>query len=164
LRQEEKRDDLKDQRMIKSAVGQHESHDHKGEPKTKLKLRRGGKVEGDKPQARADRPGRYAAGGATMPERSKGRGAPKGHKPAVSVNIISPAAAEGEKRQAAQAGMQAGAKLGAAAAMRAPHPAAPPPSAGGPPGAGGPPMAPPGAEGGMPPGQPPMRRGGGIRP
>lgn len=127
-------DAAKDKRMISKAVGQHETHDHPGTPKTKLKLRSGGKVSGAKPAGRADK---------------KGRGGGK-----VNINIIEPAAAEGEKKQAAMQGLQAGAKLGAAQAAKAMAPGAggPPP-----PGAGAGPMPPPGA---MPPGQPPMRRGG----
>jgi hypothetical protein len=155
LRQEEKRDDLKDKRTIKKAVRQHESHDHPGKPKTDLKLKRGGVAAGRAPEPRMDR---RARGGA-MTEKQRGHGSPKGGK-GVNVNIISPGAAQDEKKQAAQAGMQAGVRMGAAAASRPkPAMAPPPPGAGGggmPPGGGAPPAAMPPPD----PGQPPMKRGG----
>jgi hypothetical protein len=157
LKQEADRPALRDKRMIKSAVGQHETHDHAGKPKTKLKLKSGGHVMGEKPAHRADK---RARGGA-MPEKEHGHGAPKGRKSAVNVNIISPAASEGEKKQAAAAGLQMGARMGAAAAPP-PRPAGPamappaprPAMAGA--GPGGPPPAPGGATG-------PMKRGGEVR-
>lgn len=197
-------DAAQDSRMIKKAVGQHETHDHPGKPHTQLKLKRGGKVEGAQGEKRMDKRARSlkrADGGPTPPQkdqRQQGNSQPgrnedsqhgpgdqggdpkyarggaakaKGHKPSVTVNIVSPAAAEGEKKQAATAGIQAGMKMGAAQAAR---PMAPPPGAGGPPGAGAgaprPPMPPAGA---MPPrpmgppgaGGPPMgaKRGGRLK-
>jgi hypothetical protein len=159
LRQEEGRPALKDKRMVKKAVRQHETHDHKGEPKTDLKLKSGGDVEGDRAFPRLDQ---RARGGGMMPGASmKGSGPPKkagGHGGAkVNVNIISPGASHAEKQQAAMAGMQMGAKLGAAGGAR-------PPMGGPPPGAGiggapRPPMPPPGP-GGAPMG--PMKRGGAV--
>jgi hypothetical protein len=118
---------------------------------TRMAKRRGGEVGGEQPKGRPDK---------------KSRG-----KAAVNINIVSPEAAQGEKQQAAAAGLQAGAKLGAAKAMQAmgagggKGPPPPPPARGGPPavgGAGGPPMggAPPAA---MSPDEPPMKRGGRAR-
>lgn len=42
-RSEEKKDISKDKKMIKKAVGQHEAKQHKGEPKTEIKLKNGGR-------------------------------------------------------------------------------------------------------------------------
>jgi hypothetical protein len=120
---------------------------------TRMAKRRGGEVGGDQPRGRPDK---------------KSRG-----KAAVNINIVSPEAAQAEKQQAAAAGLQAGAKLGAAKAVQAmgggggKGPPPPPPARGGPMsppgGAGGPPMggAPPGAA--MSTDEPPMRRGGRAR-
>jgi hypothetical protein len=51
-------DEAQDRAMIKKAVREHESHDHPGKPKTKLKLKHGGEVEGHGGKRRLDRPGR----------------------------------------------------------------------------------------------------------
>lgn len=157
-------DTAKDKRMIRKAVGQHEGHDHAGKPRTDLKLKAGGEVAGAKPAARADK---RARGGA-MPESAMGHGPSKAPKPQakgsgkghVTVNIVEPAAAEGEKKQAAMQGLQAGAKLGAAQAARG---MAPPGAGGPPPGAPPPrPMMPPPGAGAPPPGMMPpgQKRGG----
>lgn len=123
----------------KKAIGQHEEHLHKGEPKTKLRLRRGGSVHGVEPKERLDK---RARGGAM-----KGK-----HKPNVAVIIHAGGAGDQEKQQAAQQGLQMGAALGArqAAAQMQPKP----PMGGAP---GMPPQ-------GMPPGgapRPPMMNRGG---
>ena len=150
-------DAMQDKRTIKKAVGQHEDHDHQGKPHTALKLKSGGEVNGEKSAPRMDK--RARGGSMPMPESARGSGPKKapsgGHKGSggVNVNIISPGAADAEKKQAAAAGLQAGAKMGAAAALH---------GAGGPP-SGAAPGSPPGAmpPGGAPPGgQPPMKRGG----
>jgi hypothetical protein len=51
-------DVAEDKKTIAKAIGQHEAHDHKGSKKTKLKLKSGGKVEGQAGKKRLDRPGR----------------------------------------------------------------------------------------------------------
>lgn len=130
-------DEKNDRAMVKKAVAEHEEHDHKGEPRTKLRIKRGGKVDGKMPMQRLDK-------------RARG-----GHvgKPPVNV-IINSGGGEAEKQQAAQAGMQQGVQLGARAAIAKMSGA----------GAGGPPPgAPPGSmppAPGMPPGAPPP--GGGL--
>lgn len=49
---------MKGDAKIKSAVHQHEGHDHPGEKKTPIKLKAGGTAHGHKPKHRADRKGR----------------------------------------------------------------------------------------------------------
>lgn len=44
-REEEKADIAQDKKIVKKAVGQHESKLHKGEPKTELKLKTGGRAK-----------------------------------------------------------------------------------------------------------------------
>jgi hypothetical protein len=177
LKQEEASDEAKDKRMVKKAVHQHEKHDHKGQKPTDLKLKGGGEVKGKMAEKRLDKRARGGALTEPMPEKAHGDGGKKAAgkgKHGPNINIILPQAAEAEKKQAAAAGMQVGAKMGADAARGAGGPpmgAAPPggappaprpmPAPGGapggmPPGAGGPPMRP----NMPPPGQPPMRRGG----
>lgn len=117
--------------LIKEAVDEHDDQLHGGK-KTRLKLKRGGHVEGEEKRHRLDR----AAGGRT---KSKG-----GHK--TIVNVVMP-----QGGHDAAPGGPGG--PGAPSPMMPPHPPmAPPPGAGGPPpgmaGAGGPPP-------GMPP-RPPM--------
>jgi hypothetical protein len=65
-----------EKKMVEAGVHEHESALHKGKPKTKLKLRDGGKAEGGEPKMRADR---LARGG-----RSKH----KGGKSHVTVNVV----------------------------------------------------------------------------
>ena len=114
---------------IRSAIAQHESHDHKGAKKTHLTLHAGGHVEGAKAGKRLDR----ASGGRTN-KSSK-------HAPSVHVNVIS-----------------APSRTPVAPAAMMPPPAMHPPMPGGAPppipGGGMPPGAMPPA-GGMPP-RPPM--------
>ena len=132
------KDKEQDAEMVTDGVHEHESHLHKGEPKTKLRLKRnrGGLVEGEEPAARPDK---RARGG-----RMKG---PKIGAVNVNVHHSDPAAEQVARQQGAQQGMKMGAQMGARQAMarmaQAPHPMA-----------GGPPMAPPGA-GAPPPGGPP---------
>lgn len=110
--------------LIERAVAQHESHDHPGKPKTKLKLATGGVAE-DRAPARLDR----ARGGKAK--------SGKGH---TNVNVIvAPPHPPGPP-----GGMMPPPGM-------APHPPMPPPGAGGPPGAGLPPGLPPGGPG-LPPG------------
>jgi hypothetical protein len=109
-------DEAQDKRMVERAISQHESHDHAGEPKTKLKLKTGGRAEGGPAKMRLDRPGRKKGG------RTKGGGHTK-------VNVII----------APQGGGAPGAGAGPAM-MPPPHPPVvlppgPPP--------GGPPVMPP---------------------
>lgn len=129
-----------DIKMITKAIGQHEEHDHKGESKTKLRLRHGGRAEGGMSADRMDQRPRKAAG--------------KG-KPSHQVNIV----IAGQRPGGAP---PAGPAPGMMPPPMPPRPAPPPmpprpPMAGPPP--GGPPMAgpPPGAMAGPPP-------GGGIPP
>lgn len=144
---DEKEEDAKsDKALVAKGVHQHEAHDHKGEPKTQLRLRRGGHVEGVAAHSRLDR-------------RARG-GALGGHKKG-GLNIIiknqpmHPAEKQMAAQQGAQQGMRIGAALGArqAAARMGGAGAASPPA----PGAAGPgrlPIAGPG--GGGPPGMPPV--------
>jgi hypothetical protein len=133
LKQEEGNNAAKDARMTKKALAGSSSQ----EP-SKSKYKRGGEVAGAAPMGRADKKSRGSKG--------------------VTINIISPAAAEAEKKKAAVAGLQAGAHMGAAAAMG---------GAGGAPGVGA--GAPPpdmgvGPGGAPPPGaMGPMKRGGRAR-
>lgn len=57
-KKEEKKDIAKDKGMIKKAVGQHESAKHKGEEKTEIKLKNGGRAKKECGTAR-----KYKAGG-----------------------------------------------------------------------------------------------------
>lgn len=127
------------------AVGQHEAHDHKGAPKTKLKLKSGGKAEGGAAAPRLDK---LARGGA-----AKKKGA------ATKVNIVIAMPKGGDDKAAQAVGMMQGA-AGAKASM--PKPMMPPMGAGpAGPGAGGPPPLPP-----MPPqgpGAPTMPPPGGMK-
>ena len=125
---------------------------HPGKRPTRLKLARGGPVEGDAPRHNLGKK-------------------PRGHKGDVNITVMNsdPAA----KKDAAMQGMRVGAALGARkAAMAMQHPMGPPPGAA-PPGAMGMPphpMPPPGmmptaAPGGPPrpmPGAGPMATGGKV--
>jgi hypothetical protein len=71
-----KDDEASDRRMIGRAISEHESHDHPGKPKTKLKLSCGGYAEGGEAKMRGDHKPR---GG----KHSKG----KGHKTVVNVVV-----------------------------------------------------------------------------
>ncbi len=63
-------DEAQDRKMIATAIGEHEAHDHPGRPKTKLKLKDGGRAEGDEAKPRLDRgPRRKLATGG----RAKGK-------------------------------------------------------------------------------------------
>lgn len=97
-------DEAQDAAMVKKGIRQHEAHDHKGEKPTKLKLRAGGHVEGDKARHRIDR---RARGGA-LPGKKGG-----------NINIIlktgEPAA---QKQLAAQQGLKQGMQMGAALGAR----------------------------------------------
>lgn len=149
-------DEDQDRAMVKKAVAEHEEHDHKGEAKTKLRIKRGGRVEGKEPKTRLDK---------------RARGGQVGKKAPVNV-IVNSGGGEGEKQEAAQAGMRQGMQMGAVMGARAaaakmgggaggppgPMPTAPMP--GGPP-PGGLPIAPRPPMAG-PPGAPPMRAKGGA--
>lgn len=123
---------------VKDGVAQHESHLHSGQPKTKLKLQRGGKVKGGKPAERLDKRAR----GGRMAGKGKG----------VHV-IVNAGGTEQVKQMAQQQGMQQGMKMGAQAVMAK--------MAGGAPGGPQPPHPPMGAP---PPGAPPMQPGMGAPP
>lgn len=113
-------DEKEDKALIKKMVG-----------KAKIKVKHGGKIDGKKPHARADK---FKRGGSV----------PRGHTK-ININV---GAAEAEKKQALQTGMALGAKMAASRPMAgAPMQARPPMGApaGGPP-PGGPPMPPPGAK------------------
>lgn len=129
---------------IEKAIHQHEAHDHKGEPKTKLKLARGGGiVHGHHPIHRLDK---RARGGRTV-------------KGPEEVNVIVHTGSSPAEKQMA---MQQGMKMGAAMAAPKP-PMMPPPGAGGPPGMPPGPMMgapPPGA---MPPRPPGLKTGGAVK-
>lgn len=114
------------------AVHKHEARLHKGEKETPFK--HGGKVDGKKPHARADK---YARGGSV----------PRGHTK-ININM---GASEADKKDAMKKGVALGAQL-AAAKMAGGMPR---------PGAGAPMQArPPAAPGGpMPGGAPPMGAG-----
>lgn len=132
-------DFAEDAKMIKTAIREHEDHEHGGKH-TAIKFKSGGPVEGH--EARKNL-ARRARGGSTG-------------KKGTHVNVI----------VAPQGGMHPPMPMPAAGpAMPPPRPAAPPPPA--PAMAQRPPMAPPGAGGGMmPPGaRPPgmMKRGGGVQ-
>lgn len=132
-------DEKQDEHDIAKGVHEHESHLHKGEPKTKLKA--GGKVEGE--HARHH-----------MGKRARGGRAGKEGKGHVTNVIVAPQGGGGGGMRPPMPPQQA---------MPAPRPAAPPPPpppqggppAGMPPGAGGPPM------GMRPPGA--MKRGGHVQ-
>ncbi|MDE3114159.1 MAG: hypothetical protein KGL26_01040 [Pseudomonadota bacterium] len=105
-------DEAQDKRMVTSAVRQHEEHDHKGEPLTKLKLRRGGRaslVDGASP---------------THSNGKRARG-----KSGVTLVIHNQPMAPMEKAAAQKQGVMQGMRLGAALGARqaARHMAAPPP-------------------------------------
>lgn len=171
-----------DRATANAAVHAHERHDHKGEPLTKLRKRRGGKVAGRKPARRIDRRARGGALPGAEPPARHGGGKGK-HKGGTHLTIEIHNSNPGERQQAAQMGMhkgmQVGAQMGArAAASRMGRPPAPPrppmgapPMGGGvmPPGGAPPPMGGAGAPGGMPP-RPPMppaqavARGGQVKP
>lgn len=131
-------DSAEDAKQIASGVHQHEAHLHKGEKKTKLKLKVGGAVHGEGEESRPDR-------------RARGGSAGK-HKSKVTININ--AAQKGDparEQMAQQAGVQKGLMIGRAM----PHPAGPPPGAPMPP-PGGAPMMPPGGAPPMMAPRPPM--------
>ena len=139
-------DEKQDAAMVAKGVHQHEAHDHPGKTKTKLRLRRGGSVDGGKAQRRTDKAGR-------------GKG---------NITLVIQNSNPAERQQAAMKGMQAGAQLGArkAAAGMMAQQARPAPAinAGGMPPGRVPPQAPPMAGGapGMPPRPQMVRRGGRI--
>ena len=56
-------DEAADKKLIAKAIAQHEAHEHKGEPKTKLHLKSGGHAEGKHKAKRLDRPEKRADGG-----------------------------------------------------------------------------------------------------
>jgi hypothetical protein len=119
------------------AVHKHEKHLHKG--KTETKFKHGGKIEGKKPHARADK---FARGGSV----------PHGKHTKIAINI---GGGQAEKQQAMQAGVQLGAKMAAAKMAGGPRPGAgaamqarPMPAPGGP--GPGPGMPAPGGAPGMP--------------
>lgn len=91
------------------AVHEHERHDHKGEPLTKIKLKRGGKVHGDKPAERADK---RARGGKTG--HGKGRGGTK-----IDVIVGQPGGGRQALQEGLAAGRQQGLRAGAAMGARA---------------------------------------------
>lgn len=146
---------------VATGVHKHESHLHKGEPKTKFAD--GGAVEG------------FArGGGANRPKR--------GGKTVININAggqpqQDPAANQQQMQMAAKAGLQKGVQIGAAMAQRGGPPGGPPPGPppgvagmgpggpppGGPPPGGPPPgmMPPPGTGGPPPPGMMPPRAKGG---
>lgn len=108
----EAEDERKDKKMVRSAVHQHEAHDHKGEKPTKLALKAGGSVHGKEASGRPDRRAR----GGMMPE-----GGPSKHKAGrkAVVNIkIGGGGGNGQAAMAAQEGMRVGAALGARRADR----------------------------------------------
>lgn len=118
-------------KAIVKAVHEHESAEHAGHKKTKIKLKDGGHVEGMKDHKRLDR----ASGGRA--NKSKGKGG-------NHVNIV--VAPGGHGGGGAPGGLPPPAGAGAPP----PRPPMPPPP-------GGPPMgAPPGGPPGMPPPRPPM--------
>ena len=151
-----KEDTESDVRMIKSAISQHERHDHKGEKPTRVRLRHGGRAEGGMAGNRLDQQGRKPGGG-------KG----KGHTN-ITVNVAPhPPGAGGPPGMGTPGnGLPPGLGLPPRPAA-APPPAAPPPMMPPrpmpPPGAGA--MPPggmpggPGMAGGMPP-RPMIKRGG----
>ncbi len=161
-------DAKQDRKQIAGAVHKHESHLHRGQPKTKL--RRGGHVPGEMAKHRPDRRARGGHITEDQPDDAMGNrdvhsarahGGHVGKKGGKTVININAGGEGGGGQQAAQAaqvahqqGMQQGMQLGAraAAAKLAGAGGAPPPGAGGPP----PGMAPPGA-GGPPPGAMPPR-------
>ena len=141
-------DDESDKRLLRKGIHQHDAQLHPGKH-TKLKLRKGGKIDGPRAEHGAHR-------------RARGGGIPKlGHK-GGNINIVLHGGA-GEKQaahqQGTQEGMAQGMRLGAAmGARRAAQQMQRPPMGGPPP--GGPPqgrlpIAPPGgggpSGGGMPP-------------
>lgn len=50
-----KKDIQQDKNLVKKAVKQHEEHDHKGQKPTKLKLKDGGHIKGEKSHERLDK-------------------------------------------------------------------------------------------------------------
>ena len=154
-------DVAQDAKMDQEAIGEHESHLHKGEPKTKLHLKRrkrGGTVKGEAPKERFDK---RARGGRT------GKG---GKSPKVAVVVHAGGNDQAARQEGLQQGMQLGARAAAAKMAAPPHPPMPPPGPGGPGGPGGPmppgmppqamPGRPPMPNGPMPPG---LRRGGEVK-
>lgn len=130
-------DAAEDAKMIEEGVHEHEAHDHPGKPKTKLKFKEGGHVEGHHAKHHL---GKRARGGST-----------KGKKGAHVNVIVAPQAAPSPPHPV-PVPMPAG---GAPAAAAPPRPPMAPPGAGMPPPGGMPPgagMRPPGA----------MKRGGGV--
>lgn len=137
-----KEDEKADKKLVERGVHQHERHDHKGEPETKLRLKRGGKVDGEDGAPRLDR---RARGGSV---KGKGRG--------LNIIIHNQPMHPAEKQQAQQQGMQQGMRVGAAlgarqAAVRMG-------------GGGGPPVSPPGGAAGAGPGRLPIAGPGGGGP
>lgn len=82
------KEEAEDKAIAKRAIAQHEAHDHKGEKKTKLKLKHGGHVEGGKAKHRLDK---MARGGANKHKNSKDA------KTKVNVIVAPGAGAAGQK-------------------------------------------------------------------
>ena len=102
LAQFKKSDESKDAHDMADAVHQHEGHLHKGEPKTKLKLRRGGRakeVEGHDGKKRLDR----ASGGRTRHRDMGGAMPPTG--PMAQNGQVSPQMMQQIRAAQAQRGM-----------------------------------------------------------
>lgn len=110
---------MRTEAMIREAMDEHDDQQHGG-AKTRLKLKTGGRVEGEEKRDRLDR----AKGGRTKHA---------GHK--TNINIVMPPSQDHPVPVPVPAG---GPPMGPPPGM-APHP----PMAGPPPGAGGPPMGPP---------------------
>ena len=135
-------DEAEDADMIREGVGEHEENMHAGKPKTKLKFKQGGSVEGEKAHHHLGR---------------RARGGPTNGKRGTHVNVIVAPQGGG--------GMRPAGPMPAAQPMAPPRPPAPPPQAmpprppmGAPPPGGGMPMA---GGAGRPPGM--MKRGGGVK-
>lgn len=113
---------MRTEAMIREAIDEHDDQQHGG-VKTRLKLKTGGRVEGEEKRERLDR----AKGGRTKHA---------GHK--TNINIVMPPGQDHPVPVPVPAGGPAMGPGGPPPGM-APHP----PMAGPPPGAGGPPMGPP---------------------
>ncbi len=155
-----KEDERQDEADISKGVHLHESALHRGEPKTKIKLKSGGGVDGEEPREHLGR---------------RARGGPAGRK-GTHVNVIVAPQGGGGMHPPGPPGMPAQPMMPPRPPMGAP-PMGAPPVGGAPMGAPPPPrppgvpptmgggMMPPGGGAGLPPPKPPgmMKRGGGIR-
>lgn len=140
-------DEKEDKKLIAKAIGQHESHDHPGEKKTRLTLASGGLVDGNKAKARIDR----RAMGGTAPKKKSSAG--KGTHVNVIVAPQHSGGGPGVPMSMTRPGMGVAPPPGAMAGK--------PPMMGPPP--GGPPMGPPPGAGGPPMGGPrPFKKGGAV--